>query len=199
MCDSLYIDFLGFNHCVRYDTVRVVLDSVFDIHVLEKSQEFYTNSFNNLISLFAIFVTIVLGFKIYERVVFGYRIKNIAKKESLAVKTEIEREMKDFESYVGIAFAITKFRDSKPTKEDLKILLKTNIDEFSERTIHALIYALRKSLDALENDDVDLANELDSFVRPIAKKLNSCENYNIYGAIANQILMRTEIILTQKK
>lgn len=198
MCDSLYIDFLGYGHCVHFDTVRVILDSSFTIGVLEKSQEFYTNSFNNLLVIFSIVATVVVGYHIY--VAFGLmrRTKRIAKKEARLVKEEIETEMGDFKLYVDIAFAVTKFRDSEPTKEDLKVLLKSDVSKASIRTIEAFVYALRKCLVVLEDSDADLAFKLDSFVSPIAKKLNDCGKYNVYCVLANQILMRTRIILGKK-
>ena len=32
-CDSLFIDFLGVNHCISFDTVKVILDSSFNVTV----------------------------------------------------------------------------------------------------------------------------------------------------------------------
>lgn len=50
-CDSLFIDFLGVNHCISFDTVRVVLDSSFTPQVLRDSQAFYSWAFMAIVAI----------------------------------------------------------------------------------------------------------------------------------------------------
>lgn len=45
-------------HTVSFDTVKVRLDSVFTIDLLNKSQEFYSNSFNNLLIVVTVLIAL---------------------------------------------------------------------------------------------------------------------------------------------
>lgn len=45
-------------HTVSFDTVKVRLDSVFTIDLLNKSQEFYSNSFNNLLVVVTVLIAL---------------------------------------------------------------------------------------------------------------------------------------------
>ena len=96
-CDSLFVDFLGVNHCISFDTVRVVLDSVFTIDLLNKSQEFYSNSFNWLLAIFGVFLTIIaiiFGFKLYHDLnSIDEKIADVAQKTTDEMNQRFEQQL----------------------------------------------------------------------------------------------------------
>lgn len=96
-CDSLFVDFLGVNHCISFDTVRVVLDSVFTIDLLNKSQEFYSNSFNWLLAIFGAFLTIIaiiFGFKLYHDLnSIDEKIADVAQKTTDEMNQRFEQQL----------------------------------------------------------------------------------------------------------
>ena len=55
-CDSLFIDFLGVNHCISFDTVKVILDSNYSVQILHDAQQFYADSFNSLLAVVSVSV-----------------------------------------------------------------------------------------------------------------------------------------------
>ena len=57
-CDSLFIDFLGVNHCISFDTVKVILDSNYSVQILHDAQQFYADSFGDLLMAFTIFIAL---------------------------------------------------------------------------------------------------------------------------------------------
>ena len=120
----------------------------------------------------------------------------MAKKEAEKVKKELNDEFKDFKIYVNISLAVTKLRDGKPSKKDLEVLVNQDYDSMSMETLRSLIYAIRYCVDCLDDSDCELAQKVENYVRPLAAELNSKSKYDVYGALANQILMRTHKILT---
>ncbi len=174
------------------------MDSLTTAQLLRDSQQFYSDSFQDLLTLFCLLVTILFGWKLWDFFRFNKRLKTLAQKEAKKVKEEMESQIVDFKVYTKIAFAITKFRDSKATKDDLKVFINLDYTQLSNDTIQVLVHAVRFCVDCLEDDDFDLAKKVDDYIRPLAKKLNAGNRYNIYGALANQILMRTHKIMTGK-
>lgn len=175
------------------------MDSLTTAQLLRDAQQFYSDSFQDILTVFGIFVAvigvvaaIVVAWNIWKSKMY---VRKVAEEESERIKKEMEGQFKDFKTYVKIALAITKFRDGKPSKSDLEILISQDADSLSMETLCALVYAIRYSIDCLEDGDFDLAKRVDDFVNPLAAKLNSGKHNNRYGALANQILMRTRNIL----
>lgn len=99
-CDSLFIDFLGVNHCISFDTVKVILDSSFTPQVLRDSQAFYSNNFIALITVAGIAAAAIIfvATKMWDKKVEVEvdKLKNDCKKLSedvvnKALKTAEER------------------------------------------------------------------------------------------------------------
>ena len=69
MCQTVYdtlrtvvydtVHTVSFDTVRTFDTIKVMLDSTFTIDLLNKSQEFYSNSFSDLLMVFTIFIAVV--------------------------------------------------------------------------------------------------------------------------------------------
>ena len=145
-CDSFFVDFLGVNHCMSFDTVRVVLDSTFTIDILNKSQEFYSNSFNWLLGVTTIIITAVLAF-------VGVKIIKDVSANKKAVQKAIDDALNKFNS----SFANKMDEQQRRLNEMDSIVLKlretgivnwitqSRLAEFQGNAIHAFMcsdYAL---------------------------------------------------------
>ena len=122
-CDSFFVDFLGVNHCMSFDTVRVVLDSSFTPQVLRDSQAFYSGAFAALLATVAIFMVVLI---------FGAE-----RLWSKNVNLRIEKVKKDFEA---IAKKVTD--DAKKDFEDKVSGISKRLNELSgdvERVIPKLV------------------------------------------------------------
>lgn len=173
------------------------MDSLTTAQILRDSQQFYSDSFQDLLSIFLCLVTIIAGWKIWEYYQFNKKTKNIARKEAEKIRKEMQESFVDFKVYVQIALAITKFRDDKPTKKDLTILTGHNCEKMSEETICALVYAIRYCIKYVDDIDEYLAKRIYYFVLPLSQKLNSNNKNPVYGSLANQILMRVQKIMKE--
>lgn len=171
------------------------MDSLTTAQILRDSQQFYSDSFQDLLSIFLCLVTIIAGWKIWEYYQFNKNAKKIARKEAEKIKKEMQSVFYDFKVNVKIALAITKFRDDKPTKKNLEILIGQNCEKMSDETICTLVYAVRYCVEHVDDIDAYLAKRVYYFVLPLSQKLNSDKRNTIYGALANQILMRVKKIM----
>lgn len=172
------------------------MDSLTTVQLLRDAQQFYSDSFQSLIAVFGIAVASIIALRIWDSYTLNRRVRKMAKKEAEKVKKELDETFKDFKVYVNIALAVTKFRDGKPSKRDLEALINQDYGTMSMGTLRTLVYAIRYCVDCLDDSDYDLAQKVENYVRPIASELNSKSKYDVYGALANQILMRTHKILT---
>lgn len=127
MCQAVYdtvhtvvydtVHTVSFDTLRTFDTVKVQLDSVFTIDLLNKSQEFYSNSFNWLLGVFGTFITIavaVWGIRLYLE---NKKIKKIAKKASeraaQKVKAEFDERFEKQEKFVnGLKTTTSDLRES---------------------------------------------------------------------------------------
>ncbi len=105
MCQTVYdtvhtvvydtVHTVSFDTVRAFDTVKVMLDSVFTIDLLNKSQEFYSNSFSDLLMVFTIFIAVVgiiVGYKIVNDILL---IKRTIKKTAEKTAEETERRFKN--------------------------------------------------------------------------------------------------------
>ena len=174
------------------------MDSLTTAQLLRDAQQFYSDSFQDLLTIFGFLVTIVAGWKIWDSYRISKNAGSYAKKEIENAKAEMEKKFSDFKVYTKIALAITKFRDFKPTKEDLEVFIKIDYSTLSADTVQMLVHAIRYCVDCLEDVDYELAKRVDAFVRPLAVALNADNRNSVYGVFANQILMRTREILSKE-
>ena len=173
------------------------MDSLTTAQLLRDAQQFYSDSFQDLLAIFGIFVASILVWRWFDYNKLKNTIEDVAKNESEKIKSEMLETFDDFKVYVQIALAITKFRDGKPTKEDLTILTGHNCEKMSEETICALVYAIRYCIKYVDDIDEYLAKRIYYFVLPLSQKLNSNNKNLIYGSLANQILMRVQKIMKE--
>jgi len=171
------------------------MDSLMTAQILRDAQQFYSDSFQDLLSIFLALVAIIAGWKIWDSYQFDKRVKKFARKEAWKIKDEMQGYFDDFKVYVKIALAITKFRDDGPTKKNLEILVSQNCEKMSEETVCALVYAIRYCIENIGDIDMYLAKRVYDFVVPLSKRLNTKGHNVIYGALANQILMRVKDII----
>ena len=173
------------------------MDSLTTAQLLRDAQQFYSDSFQYLLTIFASFVAIVFTWRWLDRRSIDETIKKLAQIEAEKIKNEMMGKFEDFKVYTNIALTVTKFRDGKPTKRDLMVLTGQDYENMSDDTVRALVYAIRYCMDYVDDMDVDmdLAKRVDNYVRPLAERLNSGKRNNFYGAIANQILMRVRNIM----
>ena len=173
------------------------MDSLTTAQLLRDAQQFYSDSFQYLMALLAAFLTFCVGWKIWDGYQYDKKVKKTARKEAEKIKKELETSFNDFKVYVKIALTVTKFRDGKPTKRDLMVLTGQDYENMSDDTVRALVYAIRYCMDYVDDMDVDmdLAKRVDNYVHPLAERLNSGNRNDLYGAIANQILMRVRNIM----
>lgn len=173
------------------------MDSLTTAQLLRDSQQFYGESFQYLLSVFGVFIAIILAWRWFDYKILHEKIRKVAEDESVKIKAEMLSSLDDFKVYVQIALAITKYRDGKPTKEDLTILTGHNCEKMSEETICALVYAIRYCIKYVDDIDEYLAKRIYYFVLPLSQKLNSNNKNPIYGSLANQILMRVQKIMKE--
>ena len=96
MCDSIFIDFVGVNHCISFDTVKVVLDSSFTPQVLRDSQAFCSSAFNFILVVIGIIVAIfVLAMTIAWNKRFDAEVAKIQNKASESVKIISDNSFKE--------------------------------------------------------------------------------------------------------
>ena len=173
-----------------------MMDSLTTTQLLRDAQQFYSDLFQCLIAVIGVAATVIVTLKIFDSYTLNRRVRKMAREEAERVKKELDEAFKDFKVYVNIALAVTKFRDGKPSKRDLEALINQDYGNMSMETLRTLVYAIRYCVDCLDDSDYELAQKVENYVRPIASELNSKSKYDVYGALANQILMRTNKILT---
>lgn len=101
MCQTVYdtvhtviydtVHTVSFDTIRTFDTVKVMLDSVFTIDLLNKSQEFYSSSFNWLLGVTTIVITAVLAF-------VGVKIIKDVSANKKAVQKAIDDALNKFNS-----------------------------------------------------------------------------------------------------
>ncbi len=101
--DTLYTVIYDTVHTVSFDTVRtfdtvkVQLDSNYSVQILHDAQQFYADSFNWLLTIFGIFLTIIaiiFSFKLY------HDIKAIDKKIEETAQKTADKEKEKFEPQI---------------------------------------------------------------------------------------------------
>ena len=100
MCQTVYdtirtvvydtVHTVSFDTIRTFDTVKVQLDSVFTIDLLNKSQEFYSDSFAWLLAIFGVLATIAAAF-------VGVKILNDISIKKKAVQKAVEDALNDFD------------------------------------------------------------------------------------------------------
>lgn len=100
MCQTVYdtlrtviydtVHTVSFDTVRTFDTVKVQLDSVFTIDLLNKSQEFYSDSFAWLLAIFGVLATIAAAF-------VGVKILNDISIKKKAVQKAVEDALNDFD------------------------------------------------------------------------------------------------------
>ncbi len=100
MCQTVYdtlrtviydtVHIVSFDTVRTFDTVKVQLDSVFTIDLLNKSQEFYSDSFAWLLAIFGVLATIAAAF-------VGVKILNDISIKKKAVQKAVEDALNDFD------------------------------------------------------------------------------------------------------
>lgn len=177
-----------------------IMDSLTTVQLLRDAQQFYSDSFQCLLTVFSAFVAVVFAWRWLDHRSIDETIKNLAQKEAEKIKNEMMGKFEDFKVYTKIALVVTKFRGGKPTRRDLMVLTGQDYENMSDETVCALVYAIRYCMDYVDDMDVDmdLAKRVDNYVRPLAERLNSDKKNNLYGAIANQILMRISDVMERE-
>lgn len=108
--DTVHTSVFDTVHSVSYDTVKVVLDSTFTIDLLNKSQEFYSCAFGDLIS---VFVWVSSLFTVAIGSVFAYKVYVSKTEIDKAVKEANKRADEEVEKRIdGISKSVVNLRES---------------------------------------------------------------------------------------
>lgn len=115
--DTVHTSVFDTVHTVSYDTVKVVLDSTFTIDLLNKSQEFYSNSFNWLLGIFGVFlavIAVIFGFKLYHDLKsVNNKIKDVARKTADEAIQEFEPKFEQLRKFSTELSALVKDMQEK--------------------------------------------------------------------------------------
>ncbi len=135
-CDSLFIDFLGVNHCISFDTVKVVLDSNYSVQILHDAQQFYADSFGDLLMAFTIFIAflaIIVGFKIYnDNALLKRTIKDTVEETKNTFNDTFEEHRKQMKKLTG--FVKDTQMNFQKTAENMQTRFKESFDEQNKET-----------------------------------------------------------------
>ena len=195
MCQTVY-DTL---RTVIYDTVKVQLDSVFTIDLLNKSQEFYSNSFYWLIGVITVLVAIfVLAMTIawsrrFDTEVEKLRnkveeeVKHISKKAFDESKSEFEQNVSDLR--VRLGKASSKINDLL-SKLIMNYLLQAKNASDSNECLRSCIFAFDIISD---NFGAGLMTEAELIVSVLEKRFIKEFHGGVDSYLCNTIIDRIEI------
>ena len=157
--DTVHTSVFDTVHTVRVATVKIKLDSTYTIDLLNKAQQFYSDSFSDLLTVFGIFVTIavaVWGIRLYLE---NKKVKKIAKKASeraaQKVKAEFDERFEKQEKFVN---------NLKTTTRDLRESVIVGL--FTQAKLASYDNKMRLSLFCLALSEVSLHFEK-SFIKHI--------------------------------
>ncbi len=127
-------------HTVKVVTAKVKLDSTYTIDLLNKAQQFYSDSFGDLMTVFTIFIAIIaviVGYKFYnDNAVLKRTIKDTA--QETAAETEnkfnavIEKQSKEMERLND--FVEETKQNFQKTIDEMQVQFKKSFDEQNEKT-----------------------------------------------------------------
>lgn len=157
--DTVHTSVFDTVHTVRVATVKIKLDSTYTIDLLNKAQQFYSDSFGDLLTVFGIFVTIavaVWGIRLYLE---NKKVKKIAKKASeraaQKVKAAFDERFEKQEKFVN---------NLKTTTRDLRESVIVGL--FAQAKLASYDNKMRLSLFCLALSEVSLHFEK-SFIKHI--------------------------------
>lgn len=188
MCQTVY-DTL---RTVIYDTVKVQLDSVFTIDLLNKSQEFYSNSFYWLIGVITVLVAIfVLAMTIAWSRRFDTEVeeevKHISKKAFDESKSEFEQNVSDLR--VRLGKASSKINDLL-SKLIMNYLLQAKNASDSNECLRSCIFAFDIISD---NFGAGLMTEAELIVSVLEKRFIKEFHGGVDSYLCKTIIDRIEI------
>ena len=188
MCQTVY-DTL---RTVIYDNVKVQLDSVFTIDLLNKSQEFYSNSFYWLIGVITVLVAIfVLAMTIAWSRRFDTEVeeevKHISKKAFDESKSEFEQNVSDLR--VRLGKASSKINDLL-SKLIMNYLLQAKNASDSNECLRSCIFAFDIISD---NFGAGLMTEAELIVSVLEKRFIKEFHGGVDSYLCKTIIDRIEI------
>lgn len=157
--DTVHTSVFDTVHSVSYDTVKVVLDSTFTIDLLNKSQEFYSNSFNWLLGIFGVFlavIAVIFGFKLYHDLKsVNKKIKDVARKTADEAIQEFEPKFEQLRKFSTELSALVKDMQEKII---LNWITQGRLAEKQEQYYHEFMcydFALKEIVDHFDKTFVE--------------------------------------------
>ena len=150
-------------HTVKVVTAKVKLDSTYTIDLLHKAQQFYSDSFGDLLTVFGIFISIataVWGIRLYlETKGVKKIVKKATRKATEKVKKEFDERFDEQEKFVNNLKMTTRdlresvitglFAQARQASYDNKMRLVLSGLALSEVSLHFERYFVRHLITAI--------------------------------------------------
>lgn len=151
MCQTIYdtvhtsvydtIHSVSFDTVRTFDTVRVQLDSVFTIDLLNKAQNFYSDSFSDLQMVFTIFIAIIaiiVGYKFFnDNALLKRTIKDTVEETKNTFNETFEEQRQQMSKLTS--FVKDTQTSFQKTADDMKTRFKESFDKQTNETARLLM------------------------------------------------------------